>query len=164
MDQILSIFHIDSAQIAAQLINFLLATIVLWFVALRPLGKIIKKRQETIQEGVDNALHADTLLKEAETNAQHVMREAETESQVLIGKASKTQKEIIAKAEEVSLRIQRDAEEKAKVDARNAFDYELASQSQDLIKNIVATTTNLLGRELHDTASHQEYIKKQIVS
>ena len=55
MDSLISTFHIDWHLIVAQLVNFAVVILVLWRFALKPLGKLMDERGQTIAGGLENA-------------------------------------------------------------------------------------------------------------
>ena len=54
MDSLISTFHIDWHLIVAQLVNFAVVILVLWRFALKPLGKLMDERGQTIAGGLEN--------------------------------------------------------------------------------------------------------------
>ena len=65
MDSIISTFHIDWKIIIAQAVNFWIVFVVLHIYALKPLGKLMKEREEKIQRGINDAKKSDELLQKA---------------------------------------------------------------------------------------------------
>ena len=65
MDSIISTFHIDWKIIIAQAVNFWIVFVVLYIYALKPLGKLMKEREEKIQRGINDAKKSDELLQKA---------------------------------------------------------------------------------------------------
>ena len=65
MESIISTFHIDWKIIIAQAVNFGVVFAVLYFFALKPLGKLMAERSEKIQKGLDHAKESSELLKKA---------------------------------------------------------------------------------------------------
>lgn len=65
MDSIISTFHIDWKIIIAQAINFGVVFTVLYIFALKPLSKLMAKRSEKIETGINDAKKSNELLQKA---------------------------------------------------------------------------------------------------
>ena len=89
MESIISTFHIDWKIIIAQAINFAIVFGVLYFYALKPLGKLMEERGEKIAKGVSDAkLNAETLNKTKEMHEETLVK-ARAEAQVIFQNAKK---------------------------------------------------------------------------
>lgn len=112
MDSLISTFHIDLKLIIAQMINFAIVFVVLYWFALKPLGKLMKERSGEISKG----------LSDAKTNAE-TLANTQKEYAEALAQARREGAEIIAVAK-------KDAEaEKAKimVSAKTEADAQIAS-------------------------------------
>lgn len=78
MDSFISTFHIDWKIIIAQAINFIIVFLVLYFLAIKPLKKIMSERTNTIEKG----------LKDAKENAL-IMEKSKQEYETIIANAKK---------------------------------------------------------------------------
>lgn len=111
MDAITSTFHIDIKLIIAQLINFGITLVLVYFVLGKPLIKMMNKRENYIKEGVDNAKNATELIKKtgdeynatilnAKNEANEIFKEAkhqaENKKQEMLEDAKKEVSQIIA--------------------------------------------------------------------
>lgn len=117
MDSLISTFHIDWHLIVAQMVNFAVVFAVLYWFALKPLGKLMNERKETIEKG----------LSDAKTNAQ-LLSNTEKEYTDALAKARQEGAGIVAAAK-------KDAEaEKARimVDAKKSADQTIASGKAEL--------------------------------
>ena len=65
MESIISTFHIDLSAIISSGLNFAVVFLVLYFFALKPLGKLMEERSERIAKGLDDAKKSDELLQKA---------------------------------------------------------------------------------------------------
>lgn len=83
MESIINTFHIDYKIILAQVVNFGIVFIVLYFYAIKPLSKIMKERGEKIEKGV----------KDAKTNAE-ILSKTNKEYEEAMGKAKAEANEI----------------------------------------------------------------------
>ena len=66
MDSLISTFHIDWHLIVAQAVNFAIVFAVLYWFALKPLGKLMEERKETIEKGLADAKSNAQLLANTE--------------------------------------------------------------------------------------------------
>ncbi len=80
MNVLLEKLGIDWKLFLAQAANFLLLLIMLRIFAYKPLLELMKKRKQTIEEGLTKAKEADTRLEEVDKIAAHKMRETESAS------------------------------------------------------------------------------------
>ncbi|MEK6827090.1 MAG: F0F1 ATP synthase subunit B [Nanoarchaeota archaeon] len=89
MESIISTFHIDWKIIIAQAINFAIVFGVLYFYALKPLGKLMAERSEKIAKGIDDAkANAETLNKTKEAHEETLIK-ARAEAQAIFGAGKK---------------------------------------------------------------------------
>lgn len=65
MEEFVQTFHIDWKLMIAQIINFGLVFLVFYFLAAKPLRKLMKDRTEEIQGGLTDAEKAKQLLQQA---------------------------------------------------------------------------------------------------
>lgn len=109
MDELIRTFHIDASLLIAQVVNFLIVFVVLYFVAVKPLRKAVNKRQELISQGLSDATHNATLLEETKAHYDQALLEARKEAQQIIEQAKKSatfeSAKIIKEAEDHSRRI-----------------------------------------------------------
>ena len=83
----------------ANLVNFLIIFWLLKRYAFKPIAAILRKRQHTINEGLDNALAAESKLEQAEAEAKGVITSARKEAQDITKGAKARGDELIAQAE-----------------------------------------------------------------
>lgn len=65
MQEFISTFHIDWKLMIAQLINFGVVFLVFYFLAAKPLRKLMEERGNTISKGLDDAKESSELLQKA---------------------------------------------------------------------------------------------------
>ncbi len=83
MDSFITTFHIDWKIIIAQAINFLIVLSVLYFLALKPLKKLMKERTDRIEGGLADAKTNATLLAATKKEYEDVLAKARTEAHTL---------------------------------------------------------------------------------
>ena len=65
MQEFISTFHIDWKLMIAQLINFGVVFLVFYFLAAKPLRKLMEERGKAISKGLDDAKESSELLQKA---------------------------------------------------------------------------------------------------
>lgn len=82
----------------ANFVSFLLIFGILKKWVFGPVGEIIKKRQDTIEEGVNKAEMSEQALEEAQAQAQDIVKESKAEANEIIAKAKTHGDELVTKA------------------------------------------------------------------
>ncbi len=130
----------------ANLFNFLLILFLLKKFAFKPVGKMIKDRQDKISEGLQKAEEAEIRLKEVDAIAKKHLQKADAESLELIKsaklRAQKLEESLVKRAEEhqkelmaqIELNHQRQEEE-----MRNS----IFAEALGLVKKAVVKTVEL---------------------
>ncbi len=72
----------------AQIVNFLILLALLYFIAYKPLRRMMEERSNRIREGLEQAEQASKRLAEADEEAKKKLEEARREGQKLISQAS----------------------------------------------------------------------------
>lgn len=94
MDALIETFHLDVKLIVAQMVNFAIVAIVLWFGAVKPLLKIMTERTNTIEKGLADAKAAQIRVEEAGAAYESALQQARREADDLLASAStKSQQE-----------------------------------------------------------------------
>lgn len=87
MDALINTFHLDVKLIFAQAVNFLIVLTILYFVALKPLTRVMHERTERIDRSLSDAEKIDQKLKDAEKQTAHVLSEAKREASRILESA-----------------------------------------------------------------------------
>lgn len=116
MDQLISTFHIDLPLLIAQVVNFGLVFLALYFFALKPLSKMLDKRSKTIEDGIKNAELSEQIKTDAEVHYQDVLSDAKKEAGVILSNAhdtaEKEKNDVLANAQKEKDSIIKSAQEK----------------------------------------------------
>lgn len=116
MDTFITTFHISGKLLLAQMLNFLIVFVILWFGALRPLTRILRKRAETIARSLDDAKMIEEKLVKSNKTSQETIRRAQHEANLLLEKtrveSEEKRKEAMAVAKQEVAVIIADAREK----------------------------------------------------
>ncbi len=89
MDSFITTFHIDWKIIIAQVINFGIVFFILYFLALKPLKKLMAERTERIEKGIEDAKTNSTLLSQTKKEYEDVLMKAKTEAHEIFQEGKK---------------------------------------------------------------------------
>jgi len=117
MQDLISTFHIDWKLMIAQLINFGLVFAALYFIAAKPLSKLIKDRSKEIEDGLENAKKAETDVKNANLKKEEIVREAKNDAKKILAGSQADGKEIIKEAKTKAELEKEEIVRQAKLDA-----------------------------------------------
>ncbi|MFA6524058.1 MAG: F0F1 ATP synthase subunit B [Candidatus Paceibacterota bacterium] len=117
MDELITTFHIDWKLMIAQIVNFGLVFLALYFIAAKPLKKLIDDRNFEINTGLDNAKDARKALDNANLEKQEIIREAKDSAKVIITQSQSDGKEIVKEAKDKATLEKEEIIKQAKIDA-----------------------------------------------
>ena len=89
MASIIDTFHIDWKIIVAQAINFGIVLVVLYFFALKPLGRIMKNREDKIAKGLEDAKANAELLANSKAEYEKAIISGRRESSMIMERGKK---------------------------------------------------------------------------
>jgi F-type H+-transporting ATPase subunit b len=146
MSNIFDQLGINWQLLLSQAVNFFLLLIILTIFVYKPLLKVIKKRQEKIQEGLQKAEEADVRLKEVDEIAKAHLKKTNQEAIEII-------KVTEQKAEALKQSLQKKAEDHQKelmAQAKTAYERQqeetqklVFSQALELVKKTIIKTVEL---------------------
>jgi F-type H+-transporting ATPase subunit b len=163
MESLISTFHLDVKLIIAQLFNFAVVALVLWFFALKPLIKIMTERTKTIEKSLADAKKIEDRLAKTEAEKRQIIDATKKEAANILEetnkKAESSKKEMVEKAKSeieslISKGKQQISSEKEKM---------LADVKAELADLVVSATQKVLGEALTkevDKKVVEEAIKK----
>lgn len=117
MQDLISTFHIDWKLMVAQLINFGLVFMALYFIAAKPLSKLIKDRTKEITDGLDNAKKAESEIANANVKKEEIVREAKNNAKKIVATSQADGKEMIKEAKIKADLEKEEIIKQAKIDA-----------------------------------------------
>jgi F-type H+-transporting ATPase subunit b len=117
MNELISTFHIDLKLMLAQLFNFALVFTALYFIAAKPLSKLMKDRKGEIETGLENAKEAQTSLLNANLKKEEIEKEAKNNAKEIVAKSQMDGKEIIKEAKDKATLEKEGIIKEAKMDA-----------------------------------------------
>lgn len=150
MESLITTFHIDWKIIIAQVLNFLVVFLVLYFFALKPLKKLMTERENRINKGIlDAKVNAETLIK-TKKEYDDIINKAKEEAHILFQQGKK---EVEIKKAEMMENAQKEVENmiaggKKTLEAEKVKMVEEAKQ--EIVSLVVSATEKLLGSENND--------------
>ena len=160
MESFITTFHIDWKIIIAQVINFAIVFFILYFLALKPLKKLMSERSERIGKGLEDAETNNELLLKTKKEYNDVLAKAREEAHVIFqeGKheAENKKKHMIETAnKEVEVMITNGKKlleaEKVKI---------IEEAKKEIVSLVVKATEKLL--ESEDNTKYNEKVLNQI--
>ena len=120
MNELISTFHIDWKLMIAQIINFGLVFLALYFIAAKPLSKLIKDRTEEITTGLENAKKAESDIANANVKKEEIIKEAKDDAKKVLASSQADGKEIVKEAKDKAILEKEEIIKQAKLDAEKA--------------------------------------------
>lgn len=161
MDALIGTFHIDTKLIIAQVINFAIVFVVLYKFAIKPLGKLMAERSQTIQKGLDDAKANESLLLDTKKAYDDELARARKDAQALMSEMKATieekRVELVAQAEKESAQIVLAGKQRLE-DEKNQM---LKSVEKELGMLVIKTTEKVLGKEISEKIN-KDIIKEQM--
>lgn len=119
MDSLISTFHLDGKLLIAQMVNFAIVFLVLYFFVFKPLFKVTGDRSLTIEKSLKEAKEIEARLEKTKAEQKEMIKQAKMDAAVVLEEANRQAEErkleLVAKAkEEIGDLINR---EKAKIQA-----------------------------------------------
>jgi F-type H+-transporting ATPase subunit b len=117
MEELISTFHIDWKLMIAQIVNFGLVFALLYYLAAKPLSKLMRDRTKEITDGLDNAKKAELEVAKAEIKKEEIVKEAKNNAKQIISTSQIDGKEIVKEAKGKALLEKEEIIKQAKLDA-----------------------------------------------
>lgn len=150
LEAIIAKFGVSWPTLIAQIVNFGLVAIVLYFLAVKPVAATLDERQQKIADGLQYAEEMKTQLAEAERERAEKIKEAAQEAQRILSEAREQSREMIEqKTQEAAAQAEaiiRKASEATELERQKM----LSDVRQEVARLVVATTSTVLSRELSD--------------
>lgn len=149
--EILKEFGVNPVLLVAQVINFLIVLYILKRFLYKPILTVVKKREESIKEGLKQAEEAKILMEKTAEKERTVLKKAQEESRKLLEDTKKQRDEIFKATEESaqkrSLQILNEAKKQISFETIKA-QKELSMQISDLASEFLQKSAgDLFGKE-----------------
>lgn len=144
-------FGVSWATLVAQMLNFVIVAVVLYFFAVKPVAATLDERQQKIADGLQYAEEMKTQLAEAERERAEKVKQAAIDAQAILTEAREQSREMIEqKTQEAAAQaeaILRKASEATELERQKM----LTDVRQEVARLVVATSATVLSRDLSDT-------------
>jgi F-type H+-transporting ATPase subunit b len=141
---------INLGYLVSQIVNFTLLAVLLYFVAYKPILRMLDERSARIKKGLDDAEQASRRAAEIEQEFEQRMSEARKEGQEIIAQATqmseKARQEILETAREES----RAQIEKAKEEIARERDLAMADLRQQVADLSLTISEKVIGETLDE--------------
>lgn len=141
-------FGVSVPTLVAQMVNFCLVALALYFLAVKPVVATLDERQQKIADGLQYAEEMKTQLAEAERERAEKVKQAAIEAQAILAEARDQSKEMIEqKTQEAAAQAEaiiRKATEATELERQKM----LSDVRQEVARLVVATSSKVLSRDL----------------
>jgi F-type H+-transporting ATPase subunit b len=141
-------FGVSVPTLVAQMVNFCLVALALYFLAVKPVVATLDERQQKIADGLQYAEEMKTQLAEAERERAEKVKQAAIEAQAILTEAREQSKEMIEqKTQEAAAQAEaiiRKATEATELERQKM----LSDVRQEVARLVVATSSKVLSRDL----------------
>lgn len=143
----------------AQIINFLLLLVILYFFAYKPILKMLDERSRKIKESMDEVQKVKDQAAQTEEEFKKKIEAASKEGQEVIARAMRTGEEARQRAQ---LEAKQEAQvlvEKARVEIQRERDETIGELRQEFADLTVVAAEKVIGKSL-DKEAHRQIIDK----
>ncbi len=159
MDSLISTFHIDITLLIAQLVNFGVVFLILYFLIFKPLFKTTGERSATIAKSLKEAREIEERLAKTKAEQADLINQAKKEAVEIINEANRKadvrKNELVDKArEEIGVLINK---EKVRMQSEKAST--LKEIRQELGSLIEASWHKILGEKMNKTIDEKIIVK-----
>ncbi|MCX6807020.1 MAG: F0F1 ATP synthase subunit B [Candidatus Berkelbacteria bacterium] len=155
--ELLSSFGINGKLLLAQVVNFFILLLVLYFFVYKPIISILDKRNKTIKESQDEAERIKQESAELEIKKKEILAKAREEAMKIIQEARKegenAKGDAVKKAQEGAQKIVSDAKVTIKAEQEAAF-MELKKEVADMV---IAVSSKVIAKNI-DSDSESKLI------
>lgn len=140
MEELISTFHIDWKLMIAQLVNFGLVFALIYWLAAKPLSKLMHDRTKEITDGLDNAKKAEALVANADIKKDEIIREAKESAKQIVTISQADGKEIVKEAKDKANIEKAEILKQAKIEAdkeKKAAESEVKREAAVLVSSSV---------------------------
>ncbi|HAZ00109.1 MAG: F0F1 ATP synthase subunit B [Puniceicoccaceae bacterium] len=159
-------FGVTWATLIAQMINFCLVALALYYLAVKPIAATLDERQQKIADGLQYAEEMKTQLAEAERERAEKVKQAAIDAQKILTEAREQSKEMIeSRTQEAAAQAEaiiRKASEATELERQKM----LSDVRQEVARLVVATSSKVLSRDLSDVekSSFSESAAKELAN
>lgn len=164
--EVIQTFGIKWPILFAQIANFVIAAILLWKFALKPVIATVEERQQKIADGLQYAEEMKSRFTEAEKQKVETLNEASCEASKILSEAREQATALQKKQAERTARQTATMLEKAQQAIQIEREKVLADVQREVAHLVVQTTAKVLGKTLSDAekATFSESAAREITA
>ena len=159
IEQIASTFGVDWPHLISQMISFSIVCALLYWLAYKPVLKMLATRRELIAQGLANSEKIEAELAKTEAQRQEVMARANVESTRLIEEARAAAAQLREQEAQKATSAAEQIIGKAREAAAQDHTRMLAELKRDVGRLVVTTTASITGKIL--TAEDQQRLAEE---
>ena len=149
--EIFQTFGVNIYLLAAEIVNFLIVLYILKRFLYNPLFVMLKKRENTIQEGLKKAEEGRTFLEKAKKEEAKILKDAHTKANAILNDARNERFAIIQDAEDkakkqADLRM-KEAKEQIIRDQKEIESHVVSKMSKIMVEFMERSTDDLFGKK-----------------
>jgi F-type H+-transporting ATPase subunit b len=141
----------------AQIVNFLILLLVLYFFAYKPVMKMLDERSHKIKESMDEVQKVKEQAAQTEEEFKKKIEAASKEGQEVIARAMRTGEEARQRAQAEAKQEAQGLVEKARVEIQRERDETIGELRQEFADLTVVAAEKVIGKSL-DKESHRQII------
>ncbi|MCB1123166.1 MAG: F0F1 ATP synthase subunit B [Verrucomicrobiae bacterium] len=149
--QLFNNFGLDVKILIAQIINFVIVTVLLYKFAFKPVLATIEERQKKISDGLKFSEEAEAKLADSEKQHAATLQKAQQESQAILAEARNNAKALMDKQSEETAAKTEEMINKAKEAIELERKKMITEVRGEVTRLVVETTSKVLSKELSDT-------------
>jgi len=150
--EIIKNFGVEPVLLIAQIVNFLIILFILKKFLYKPVLDTLKKREDSIKEGLKQAEESKLALEKALEEERRILKKAQDQARKIVDDA-KNQSIIIAKEVEDKSKIQ---SEKILLDGKKQIEEEVKLAEKRLAANVNKLSIDILRRSIKEMFSGNE--------
>lgn len=161
MEDGLGSLGIEPSILLAQVINFIILFALLYFVAYKPILRMLDERSRRVKESIDQTEHINKQAELAEKETAKRVQEASKEGQKMIQRAEQAGEEIRQKTQQDAEKQSEKILERAQVEIERKRDEAVSELRQQFVSLTIMTAGKVIDKTL-DKEAHRELIEKAL--
>jgi F-type H+-transporting ATPase subunit b len=141
--------------LAAQIVNFLILLLILYFFAYKPVMKMLDERSRKIRESMDEVQKVKDQAAQTEEEFKKKIEAASKEGQEVIARAMRTGEEARQRAQLEAKQEAQGLVEKARVEIQRERDETIGELRQEFADLTVVAAEKVIGKSLDKNAHRQ---------
>lgn len=152
--EILKDFGVNPILLGAQIINFLIIFYLLKRFLYKPVLSVLKKRENEIKKGIDDAEQAKKTLEDAEDKEKKILKTARLKADEMLKNAKIQSDELLKESGERS----RKQADKLLTEAREAIKVESEKAEKELMKKVGKLTIDMFEKSMKNLIDRDQQV------